>query len=103
MFCVVYQLKVKSGREEDFRLAWHAVTKTLLDDYGSLGARLHKSEDGHWIAYAQWANRELWQEGHVFVEERSKQMHVDELLEEFPHTLLKLTLIDDLLVSIGLK
>ena len=28
---------------------------------GALGSRLHQSEDGYWVAYAQWPSRAVWQ------------------------------------------
>ena len=28
---------------------------------GGLGSRLHRSEDGSWIAYAQWPHKDAWE------------------------------------------
>lgn len=60
MFTVIYRWKVKSGCEEDFRAAWRRATEAIYRKYNSRGSRLHKSDDGRWIAYAQWRSREDW-------------------------------------------
>ena len=65
-FCVIYQFKVKHGAEEMFQSGWSRVTEEVRDSRGGLGSRLHLSDDGWWIAYAQWPNRDAW--------ERSQQM-----------------------------
>lgn len=98
MFCVVYELKVSPEREERFRQAWHDVTKAIVNDYGSLGARLHKDEDGLLIAYAQWPDRESWQAGHHFIEAETKRLHLEDCLDEIPTVVMKLMVLDDLLV-----
>lgn len=100
MFCVLYELKVKSGQEESFRAAWRTVTENMVQDYGSLGARLHSTEEGVWIAYAQWPDKESWQNGHIIIEEESKQMHVEKYLDEIPRVILKMTVVDDLLAAL---
>jgi heme-degrading monooxygenase HmoA len=61
MFNVMYHWKVKEGCEENFRNAWRRATEAIYQKYNSLGSRLHKSDDGRWIAYAQWRSREDWQ------------------------------------------
>ncbi len=55
--------------EEDFRRAWSEMTKLILKECGSLGSRLHRSEDGSWIAYAQWPSREQWENANVQAKE----------------------------------
>ena len=100
MFCVLYEFKVKAGQKEAFREAWRTVTENVVQEYDSLGARLHESDDGAWIAYAQWPDINSWQRGHVIIEEESKQMHVDNFLDEVPRVLMKLNVIDDLLTGV---
>ncbi len=97
MFCVVYEFKVKPDGEKKFTEAWHTVTQDVIGQYGSLGARLHKSDQGDWIAYAQWPDRESWKVGHAVIDAEARQLHVDDCLAEIPTILLKLTVIDDLL------
>ena len=43
-----------------FRQAWEAVTKSFLSERDALGSRLHRAEDGTWIAYAQWPSKAAW-------------------------------------------
>ena len=61
MFCVVYQWKVKAGKEEQFRQTWRTITEAIFKQHGTYGSRLHESDKGTWIAYAQWPNQESWQ------------------------------------------
>lgn len=114
MYCVLYEFKVKPDKIDDFRRAWRIVTENVVQDYNSLGARLHESEtashaeqshsgespDNILIAYAQWPDYQSWQRGHVIIEEESKRMHVEKYLEEVPTVLMKMTVIDDLLSSV---
>ena len=62
MFCVIYQWKVKPGKEELFRQTWRTITEAIYRQHGALGSRLHRADDGSgtWIAYAQWPDREHW-------------------------------------------
>lgn len=61
MFVVVYRWKLKEGAEDRFRQGWRAATEAISQKYGSLGSRLHKAEDGTWVAYAQWPDKERWE------------------------------------------
>ncbi|MFP5263535.1 MAG: antibiotic biosynthesis monooxygenase family protein [Blastocatellia bacterium] len=61
MFIVVYRWKLKEGMEDRFRQGWRAATEAISQRYGSLGSRLHKADDGAWVAYAQWPDKERWE------------------------------------------
>ena len=100
MYCVLYEFKVKTGYEEPFRAAWRTVTENMVQEYGSLGARLHSSDEGLWIAYAQWPDQASWQSGHVIIEEESRKMHVENCLDEIPRVILRMTVVDDLLEAL---
>lgn len=72
-FAVVYQWRVKPGMEAQFREAWEALTATLLSQRGARGSRLHRTDNGNLVAYAQWPDRQTW--------ERSCALHeLDETL-----------------------
>jgi len=58
---VVYRWQIHADREEEFREAWETLTVALRDRRGALGSRLHRAEDGTWVAYAQWPDRAAWQ------------------------------------------
>jgi hypothetical protein len=60
-FAVVYRWRLYAGKEDQFLGAWETVTLALKQQRRALGSRLHRAEDGIWIAYAQWPDRESWQ------------------------------------------
>lgn len=37
------------------------MTMAIRAHRGGLGSRLHLAEDGWWVAYAQWPDRETWE------------------------------------------
>ncbi len=57
MYCVIYEFSVLSGEEALFESAWEELTKLIYAYEGSLGSRLHKSDSGKYIAYAQWPDQ----------------------------------------------
>lgn len=59
-FCVVYRWVVREGMERQCREAWARLTEAIRRDRGGLGSRLHLADDGTWVAYAQWPDRETW-------------------------------------------
>ena len=60
MFVVLYRWRIKKDHEEEFRAAWARATEKIAERYGALGSRLHRVDDGSWLAYAQWPDRERW-------------------------------------------
>ena len=60
-FAVIYRWKVKPGMEAQYQRGWERVTERLKADRGALGSRLHKMDDGTWVAYAQWPSRAAWE------------------------------------------
>jgi heme-degrading monooxygenase HmoA len=61
MFAVLYRWKLKPGTEETFREAWKAMTETIKVQRGTVGSRLHRTDDGEFVAYAVWPSRQLWE------------------------------------------
>jgi len=61
-FAVIYRWRIRSGMEERFVQAWEVVTKSLMEEREALGSRLHRGEDGMWIAYAQWPTKQAWEQ-----------------------------------------
>ena len=60
-FHVVYRWRLREGSEASFRAAWSAVTQAIRREHGGLGSRLHRAEDGWWVAYAAWPDRARWE------------------------------------------
>jgi heme-degrading monooxygenase HmoA len=60
MLAAIYQWRVKPGRESEFVQAWSRLTTIIYERQGSLGSRLHRTEDGHFLAYAQWPNLDAY-------------------------------------------
>jgi hypothetical protein len=98
VICLVYEFNVKPGREEQFRLGWRMLSQLLIDRNGSLGARLHRSTSGTWISYAQWSDRESWQQGDLMVEDFLRDNSWTECLQGQVKLLFEMTETDDLLV-----
>jgi heme-degrading monooxygenase HmoA len=61
MFTAIYRWRVKEGCEESFREGWRRATEAIYQTHHSLGSRLHQCEDGTWLGYAQWPDREQWE------------------------------------------
>lgn len=52
-FTVIYRWRLKPGEADRFQMGWTTMTEVLSRTYGALGSRLHRAEDGTWVAYAQ--------------------------------------------------
>jgi quinol monooxygenase YgiN len=64
-FVVIYRWKLKTGKEGAFLEAWRTVTEHLRRKHGGLGSRLHRADDGSWVAYAQWPDQKTWKQAEV--------------------------------------
>jgi quinol monooxygenase YgiN len=60
MFIALYEFKVKTGFEKQFEENWAIVTEFIYTTRGSLGSRLHRDQDGTYVAYAQWPSEEQY-------------------------------------------
>lgn len=60
MFTLIYRWRLKPGMVDEFTAAWAQMTEAIYAQFGSLGSRLHRAEDGTYIAYAQWPDKETW-------------------------------------------
>jgi len=58
MFYAIYRWRLNEGMEEAFVGEWKRVTEEIYKTCGSYGSRLHKSEDGTYVAYAAWSSKE---------------------------------------------
>lgn len=96
MFVAVYRWKLKEGVERKFREGWRRRTEEIYRKCGSLGSRLHRAEDGTWVAYAQWPDRRAWEAArHAAVTDTDAPAMMKESIEvSFPEMLLEVS--DDL-------
>jgi heme-degrading monooxygenase HmoA len=60
MFAVIYRWRVIPGLEPQFEEGWRAGTEAIAAEFGGWGSRLHKGEDGVYMAYAQWPDEATW-------------------------------------------
>ncbi|HEV7210214.1 MAG TPA: hypothetical protein VGN47_00690 [Blastococcus sp.] len=58
MFAVIYRWRLHPGHEESFTTGWELVTAAIRNTCGSYGSRLHRADDGTWVAYALWPDAE---------------------------------------------
>lgn len=99
MFIALYRWKIKNGSEEKFKEGWHRRTVEIYKKCGSLGSRLHKAEDGTWVGYAQWKNKENWTAmSKIPVDDiEAKEMMAESIEESLPSLFMEVA--DDLLQS----
>lgn len=99
MFVALYRWKLKEGLEEKFREGWLRRTAEIYRNCGSLGSRLHRADDGTWVAYAQWPDRQTWEAARgVAVTDTEAPLLMKESIEvSYPETLLEVA--EDLLAE----
>jgi heme-degrading monooxygenase HmoA len=54
VFAAIYRWRLKPGMESQFVDGWERVTREIHKVCGSYGSRLHRCDDGTWLAYARW-------------------------------------------------
>ncbi len=96
MFIALYRWKLKERHEQMFREGWRRRTEEIYTKCGSLGSRLHRAEDGTWVACAQWPDRQSWEAARqVPVTDTEAPAMMKESIEaSFPEMLMEVT--DDL-------
>ena len=98
MFSIIYKFKIKPDRKDSFEKSWKDLTHLIYDYSASLGSRLHKKDNCNYIAYAQWPNKETWENSSNKLPKKSKE--ISKLMIESCNsieTLYELELIEDLL------
>lgn len=97
MFVAVYLFNAKPGLEKEFEQAWSERTIEIQKTMGSLGSRLHKSDDGTYVGYAQWSSRQVW-ESLNDTKDTPAKLKMRETCQDVK-TILRLDVIDDLLLK----
>lgn len=90
-FCVVYRFKVRPGSETIFRDGWTRMTMAIREHRAGLGSRLHLADDGWWVAYAQWPDREAWERSRAMesADVVAAQMMSESIEERLPPILME--------------
>ncbi|MFN4354020.1 antibiotic biosynthesis monooxygenase [Parvibaculum sp.] len=57
MKAAIYRWRVKPEDEEYFARRWHEITEDIMARHGGGGSRLHRAENGDFVAYARWPSR----------------------------------------------
>jgi hypothetical protein len=91
MIAVIRHWKLKKGvKEEEWVKYWDVGTKYLLKNYGSLGAAMHRAEDGTYWVYARWPDMESLGRVKADVDAGRYPYPNDEYVETIEHTPLEL-------------
>lgn len=59
-FIIIYQWELRPGKEDAFIESWESLMTLYRQLYGAAGARLHRSDDGYWLAYTHWPTRDQY-------------------------------------------
>lgn len=59
-FAAIYRWRVKPGHEEACRESWRKLTVAIQKKFRTGGSRLHRADDGSFVAYAIWPDRETY-------------------------------------------
>lgn len=97
-FAVLYQWRLKPGMERQFRDAWEELTELLKRQRGARGSRLHSTDYGSVIAYAQWPDQASWEKScELHAQDAALSQRLLEAVEETWPPVLMTTLSDLLL------
>ncbi|MGW2865250.1 antibiotic biosynthesis monooxygenase family protein [Streptomyces sp. NPDC001205] len=96
MFAVVYRWRLQQGKEQQFIEGWHRMTAAIHRQCGSYGSRLHRADDGTWLAYARWPTPEA-REQCALPDPEAAAMMSDAIAERLPEA--RLHIVDDLLAE----
>jgi hypothetical protein len=89
-FAVIYRWRLHPGREALFQEIWARNTVEIARRCGGLGSRLHRADDGSWLAYAQWPDRATWERSYDVPDWDPEGSHLIEtcVAERLPRLLL---------------
>jgi hypothetical protein len=98
VFIALYRWKIKTGCEAVFHEGWRRLTLEIREKRNGWGSRLHKAEDGSFIAYAQWKDRETREAAFKIPasDTEAAEMMNSSIEEQFPAVYM--SVVDDLLL-----
>lgn len=90
-FMVIYRWRLHPGKEQQFVEVWSRNTPLIIERCGGLGSRLHRAEDGTWLAYAQWPDRATWEASYAVPgwDTEGGRLMEEAIAERLPRTLLE--------------
>ncbi|WP_179318754.1 antibiotic biosynthesis monooxygenase family protein [Winogradskyella helgolandensis] len=98
MYIVLYTITVKPNQEDNFIEAWKGLTTLIYKYEGSLGSRLHKKDALNFFAYAQWPDKNTFDNaGNNLPEEANYFRNIMKASYEKFEVLEKFEMIEDLL------
>ena len=57
MFAVVYRSWVFPDKEDKYKKLWQQIATYFVSERGAIGACLHKTNEGYYLAYSRWPDR----------------------------------------------
>lgn len=70
-FSIIYHFTIHEEFENEFIQNWFDITKLIYENKGSLGSRLQKIDNQHFLGYAIWPSKEVF--------ENASRMNNDEI------------------------
>ena len=58
MFAVIYRSYVKKDKEETYKKLWSEIATYFVAERGAIGSALHQAEDGMYLAYSRWPDKQ---------------------------------------------
>ena len=102
-FTIIYRWRLHPDKEQQFQEVWSRNTPLIIEKCGGLGSRLHKAEDGTWLAYAQWPDKETWERSYSvpYWDTEGAKIMEEAIIERLPRILL--SPVSDFLVPATIK
>ena len=57
-FAVIYRFYLEDSKEEEYISNWKVVADYFTQQRGAIGSSLHKTNQGYWLAYSRWPNKQ---------------------------------------------
>ncbi len=99
MYILIYRFTAKPDQVPQFLQSWREMTLLIREYEGSLGSRLHQESECVFIAYAQWPDRQTFENSGAKLPEHAQTVRkvLRESCESI-ETLHRLEMLDDLLI-----
>lgn len=57
-FAVIYRFYLDETKEQEYVTNWNKVASYFMQERGAIGSTLHKTNEGYWLAYSLWPDKE---------------------------------------------